>query len=104
MNEPSITLTIAEASKLLGISVWLGRRLAREGKFPGAFPIGGVYRVHRATFEHEIERLASGKPASETNPDGVLQRALGDVSMQLARHRANVGQRVGQSSSADGRF
>jgi excisionase family DNA binding protein len=85
VNEPSITLTIAEASKLLGVSVWLGRRLAHERKFPGAFMIGGVYRVHRATFEHEIERLASGEAMSETEPDEILQRALGDVSMRLAR-------------------
>jgi excisionase family DNA binding protein len=90
VDEPSITLTIVEASRLLGVSVWLGRRLARERKFPGAFQIGGVYRVHRATFDHEVERLASGKPASETDPDELLQRALGDVSMRLAHRRAQA--------------
>lgn len=83
-------MTIAEACRRLDISVWLGRRLAREGKFPGAFTIGSVYRVHRATFDHEVERLAAGKPPSATDPDEVLARALGDVSMRLARHRAKT--------------
>jgi len=90
MTDESITMTLAEASRLLGVSVWLGRRLAREGKFPGAFRVGGVYRVHRATFEHEVERLAVGKTVSETSPDELLERALGDVSMRLARHRAKT--------------
>jgi excisionase family DNA binding protein len=90
VDQPSITMTITEASKLLGVSVWLGRRLARAGTLPGAFQIGGVYRVHRATFLDEVERLASGRPLSQPNPDEVLQRALGDVSMQLARHRAQT--------------
>ena len=90
MSEPSITLTIAEASRLLGVSVWLGRRLARAGKFPGAFKLEGVYRVHRATFMDQVERLASGQPAPETDADEILQRALGDVSMQLARRRART--------------
>jgi DNA polymerase III sliding clamp (beta) subunit (PCNA family) len=89
-GEPSITLTIAEASKLLGVSVWLGRRLARGGTFPGAFRVGGVYRVHRATFEHEVGRLASGQTARLEDPDEVLQRALGDVSMRLARRRVQT--------------
>jgi excisionase family DNA binding protein len=90
VDEPSITLTIAEASKLLGVSVWLGRRLARAGTFPGAFRVGGVYRVHRATFLDELERLASGETARQVDPDEVLQRALGDVSLRLARHRAHT--------------
>jgi excisionase family DNA binding protein len=90
MTEPSITLTLAEAAKLLGVSVWLARRLAREGTFPGAFRLGGAVRVHRATLEHEIERLAAGKPPSATDADEVLARALGDVSMRLARHRAKT--------------
>jgi excisionase family DNA binding protein len=89
-DEPSITLTIADASKLLGVSVWLGRRLAREGTFPGAFKIGGVYRVHRATFEHELGRLASGETVRQVGPDEVLQRALGDVSVHMARRRAGT--------------
>jgi excisionase family DNA binding protein len=88
VEEPSITLTIAEASKLLGVSVWLGRRLAREGTFPGSFRVGGVYRVHRATFEHEVQRLANGESKRLADADEILQRALGDVSMQLARRRA----------------
>jgi hypothetical protein len=70
--------------------VWLGRRLARAGTFPGAFKVGGVYRVHRATFEHEIGRLASGETARQVDPDEVLQRALGDLSMQLARRRGRA--------------
>lgn len=88
-TEPSVTMTIAEAAQALGISVWLGRRLARQGQLPGAFPIGGVYRVHRATFHAELERLAAGNPPSKTEPDEVLERALGDVRMQLARRRAS---------------
>jgi excisionase family DNA binding protein len=90
-EEPSITLTIAEASRLLGVSVWKGRQLAHAGRFPGAFRIDGVYRVHRATFHAEVERLASGEAAQQMDPDEVLQRALGDVSMRLARHRAARG-------------
>lgn len=85
--EPPITMTIAEASARLGISVWLGRRLAKQGKFPGGFMIGGLYRVHRATFEHEVERMAQGETSVQPDPDEVLQRALGDVHMQLARRR-----------------
>jgi excisionase family DNA binding protein len=80
-------MTIAEASAALGISVWLGRRLAKQGQLPGAFPIGGVWRVHRATFHAELERLAAGQPASAPGPDEVLERALGDVRMQLVRRR-----------------
>lgn len=83
-------MTIAEASKRLGISVWLGRRLARQGKFPGAFMLSGVYRVHRATFDHELERLAAGEVTPQPEPDEVLQRALGDVRMQLARRRSRA--------------
>jgi hypothetical protein len=33
---------------------------------------------------------ASGQSASEASPDEILQRALGDVSMQLARRRAGT--------------
>ena len=82
-----ITMTIAEASARLGISVWLGRRLAKQGKFPGAFMIGGLYRVHRATFDREVERMATGQLPTENQSDEILQRALGDVSLQLTRRR-----------------
>jgi hypothetical protein len=82
-------MTIAEASRALGISVWLGRRWAKAGQFPGAFRIGGVWRVHRATFGHELERLAAGAPPTVTQPDEILERALGDVRLQLARRRAS---------------
>jgi hypothetical protein len=48
------------------------------------------YRVHRATFEDEIGRIASGKSSREVDPDELLQRALGDVSMRLARRQADA--------------
>lgn len=86
-TEPSVTMTIAEASRALGISVWLGRRLAKQGQLPGAFPIGGVWRVHRATFVLELERLAAGDPPTVNESDEVLARALGEVRVRLAARR-----------------
>src|SRR5262245_27731596 len=90
-REESVTMTVGEARQLLGVSVWLGRRLAKAGQLPGAFMVGGLWRVHRATFHHELERLAGGEVPRALEPDEVLQRALGDVQMQLARRRAATG-------------
>ena len=38
--ENRLTLSVEEASTMLGISRNLGYKLARQGKFPGVIPIG----------------------------------------------------------------
>jgi len=39
MNEPlSVTISLPEAAKLLGISESLAREMSRAGEFPGAVP------------------------------------------------------------------
>jgi len=39
-QENKLTLSVEEASAMLGISRNLGYKLARQGKFPGVFEIG----------------------------------------------------------------
>ena len=83
-GEGSITLTLPAAAGLLGISETLARQMAREGRFPGAFQLGRVWRVHRATFEEQVGQMARGEPVVH-NPDQVLTRALMDVRARPAR-------------------
>jgi excisionase family DNA binding protein len=74
----SITLTLPAAARLLGVSETLARQMAREGRFPGAFQLGRVWRVHRQTFDEQVARLARGK-ALEHDEDEILSRALDEV-------------------------
>jgi excisionase family DNA binding protein len=80
----SITLTLPAAATLLGISETLARQLAREGRFPGAFQLGRVWRVHRATFNEQVARLAHGS-LLEHEPDRILSRALDEARARQER-------------------
>jgi excisionase family DNA binding protein len=71
-SEASVTVSLPEAARLLGISESLARQLARRGEFPGAFRLGGRVLVHRQVFAEELERLGRGQPLDERDPDRVL--------------------------------
>lgn len=82
----SITMTLPVAARRAGIGYTKARELARQGKFPGAFQLGRMWRVHRATFEQEIERLARGGDIAEAaGSDQILNRALDEARFRLAR-------------------
>ena len=81
--EASVTMSLPEAAKLLGISESLSRELARSGEFPGAFRLRGRVLVHRAVFLEELERLGRGETLAERDPDRVLARAMGDARARL---------------------
>ena len=87
MTTASITLTLPAAARLLGVSETLARQMAREGRFPGAFQLGRVWRVHRQTFDEQVARLARGQPL-EHEQDRILSRALDEVRF---RQGASVG-------------
>jgi len=76
MNEPlSVTISLPEAAKLLGISESLAREMSRAGEFPGAFRLRVRILVHRQVFLEELERLGRGQPLSERDTDRILARA-----------------------------
>ena len=54
--------------------------MAREGRFPGAFQLGRVWRVHRQTFDEQVARLARGQPLDH-DEDRILRRALKEVGL-----------------------
>jgi predicted DNA-binding transcriptional regulator AlpA len=81
---PSVTLSLPEAARLLGISESLARQLARRGQFPGAFKLSGRVLVHRQVFLEELERLGRGQPLAADDTDRVLARAMGDARARLA--------------------
>lgn len=87
MTTASITLTLPAAAQLLGISETLARQMAREGRFPGAFQLGRVWRVHRETFQQQVARLARGQPPDHLE-DRVLTRALDESRF---RHGTSFG-------------
>lgn len=84
-EEPSITMTLPEACRRFGIGITTGRELARQGRFPGAFRIGKVWRVHREIFDQEVERLARGGALAPGASDEVLKRALSDAQARMER-------------------
>jgi predicted DNA-binding transcriptional regulator AlpA len=86
----SVTLSLPEAARLLGISESLARQLARRGEFPGAFRLSGRVLVHRKVFAEEVERLGRGQGLAEDDPDRVLARALGDARARMAALRRRV--------------
>lgn len=86
MTTTSITLTLPAAAQLLGVSETLARQMAREGRFPGAFQLGRVWRVHRQTFDDQVARLARGQPV-EHDEDRVLSRALDEVRFRRSSGR-----------------
>jgi hypothetical protein len=81
--EASVTMSLPEAAKQLGISESLARELARSGEFPGAFRLRGRVLVHRVVFLEELERLGRGQTLVESDPDRVLARAMGDARARL---------------------
>jgi excisionase family DNA binding protein len=87
MTTTSITLTLPAAARLLGVSETLARQMARQGRFPGAFQLGRVWRVHRQTFNEDVARLARGLPL-EHEEDHALSRALDEVRF---RHSTSAG-------------
>jgi len=89
MNEPlSVTISLPEAAKLLGISESLAREMSRAGEFPGAFRLRVRILVHRQVFLEELERLGRGQPLSERDTDRILARAMRDAHVRLtALHR-----------------
>jgi predicted DNA-binding transcriptional regulator AlpA len=80
----SVTISLPEAARILGISESLARQLARRGEFPGAFKLSGRVLVHRQVFLEELERLGRGQALAEDDPDRVLARALGDARARLS--------------------
>ena len=59
-TENRLTLSVAEASAMLGISRNLGYTLAREGKLPGVLKLGQKRMV---ISKAAIERLLKGSDA-----------------------------------------
>jgi excisionase family DNA binding protein len=57
----TMTYTIDEAARLLGISRGLAYRLAREGRLPGVIPLGRRFVVSRAALEHLLAGDVSGR-------------------------------------------
>ncbi len=81
---PSVTMSLPEAARLLGVSESLARQLARRKQFPGAFKLSARVLVHRQVFLEELERLGRGQALAEDDPDRVLARAMGDARARLA--------------------
>jgi hypothetical protein len=52
--------------------------MASAGRFPGAFQIGRVWRVHRVTFEEQVVQMARGRPL-DRGADDILRRALDEA-------------------------
>ncbi|HEY1296779.1 MAG TPA: helix-turn-helix domain-containing protein [Chloroflexota bacterium] len=80
----SVTMSLPEAAKLLGVSESLARQLARRGQFPGAFKLSGRVLVHRRVFLEELECLGRGEQFVKDDPDRILARAMGDARARLA--------------------
>jgi hypothetical protein len=80
----SVTMSLPEASRVLGISESLGRQLARRGEFSSAFKLSGRFLVHRQVFLEELERLGRGQPLAADNSDRILAPAMGDAQARLA--------------------
>jgi excisionase family DNA binding protein len=59
--ENRLTLSVEEASAMLGISRNLGYKLARQGKLPGVIPIGDTRLV---VSKAAIENLLDGNCSS----------------------------------------
>ena len=59
---PASVLSIEEACKVLGVSLWQGKRLANAGTFPGAFKFGpnGWWRVSKVALEQFLAAPISG--------------------------------------------
>jgi hypothetical protein len=68
-DAPSDTMSLMAAAQRLGASRAHAYRLAKEGRFPGAFKLPGHrgYRVHIRVFEAELARLAR-ESGQETDP------------------------------------
>ena len=81
---PSVTMSLPEAARMLGVSESLARQLARRSQFPGAFKLSARVLVHRQVFMEELERLGRGQTLAEDDPDRVLARAMGDARARLA--------------------
>ncbi|HYV32292.1 MAG TPA: helix-turn-helix domain-containing protein [Candidatus Binatia bacterium] len=81
---PSVTMSLPDAARLLGVSESLARQLARRRQFPGAFKLSARVLVHRQVFLEELERLGRGHPLAEDDPDRVLARAMSDARARLA--------------------
>lgn len=58
-DESLRTLTVRDASRMLGISPAHGYRLARDGQFPGAFRLGDAVRVNYAALMAWQARLVA---------------------------------------------
>ena len=56
------TYSSADMAAILGIKEEVVRRLLRDGELPGR-RIGGVWRVHRATFDQWVETELGVKTA-----------------------------------------
>ncbi len=82
-SQPSVTMSLPEAAKLLGISESLAREMVRAREFPGAFRLRGRILVHRQVFLEEVERLGRGQALAERDTDRVLARALSDAHARL---------------------
>jgi excisionase family DNA binding protein len=54
-----ISISVAEAAKILGVSRKHAYRLVATGKLPGAYRMGGRILVHIPTLLREIEALAT---------------------------------------------
>ena len=84
----TITLTLNEAARLLGVSASTAREQAKLRKWPGAFQIGSKWLVHRATFMDGIERMAKGEQVPSSTGDALLERSLDEARFRLHRKRA----------------
>ena len=72
---------------MLGVSEDLARRLAREGRLPGAFQVNRRWVVHRAVFLDALERMARGELPEQHDSDRLLLRSLDEVRLRASQHR-----------------
>lgn len=75
MSRDRATYTVDEAIAMVGIGRTLGRRLIREGSFPGVIKLGTRYLVSRTALDRYL--AGGGDPYPEPTGDGPEEEAHG---------------------------
>ena len=97
-DEPErVIVGLSWAATELEIGIDRARTLARMGELPGAFKLGGIWRVSTAEFRRQVEaRAAAAAPAPErveerlagvewaSVPRGAFRRSQGHTGRQIA--------------------
>ena len=64
----SLTISVAEAARILGISRGGAYELARRGELPGALRLGGRIVVSRSALLHALEGRPAGHIPAPARP------------------------------------